>query len=72
MNRTIASGYRFWDPVILVPRAAVIDALAARVPGRVLSLGTEVTSVEAGGGAAALVSSRHWPARKSMRFAASS
>jgi 2-polyprenyl-6-methoxyphenol hydroxylase-like FAD-dependent oxidoreductase len=48
---------RFGDPVILVPRAAVIDALAARVPDGVLSLGTEVTSVETGGNAAALVSS---------------
>ena len=47
---------RFGDPVILVPRAAVIDALAARVPGGVLSLGTEVTSVEPGAGAAARVS----------------
>jgi 2-polyprenyl-6-methoxyphenol hydroxylase-like FAD-dependent oxidoreductase len=47
---------RFGDPVILVPRAAVIEALAARVPGRVLSLGTEVTSVEPGQGAAARVS----------------
>ena len=48
---------RFGDPVILVTRAAVIDALAARVPDGVLSLGTEVTSVGPGGGAAALVSS---------------
>jgi 2-polyprenyl-6-methoxyphenol hydroxylase-like FAD-dependent oxidoreductase len=48
---------RFGDPVILVTRAAVIDALAARVPGGVLSLGTEVTSVEPGGNAAARVSS---------------
>jgi len=47
---------RFGDPVILVPRAAVIEALAARVPGGVLSLGTEVTSVEPGGDAAARVS----------------
>jgi 2-polyprenyl-6-methoxyphenol hydroxylase-like FAD-dependent oxidoreductase len=47
---------RFRDPVILVPRAAVIDALAARVPGGVLSLATEVTSVEPGGNAAARVS----------------
>jgi 2-polyprenyl-6-methoxyphenol hydroxylase-like FAD-dependent oxidoreductase len=39
---------RFGDPVILVPRAAVIDALAARLPGGVLSLATEVTSVEPG------------------------
>ena len=37
---------RFGDPIILLPRAAVIDALAARVPDGVLSLGTEVTSVE--------------------------
>jgi 2-polyprenyl-6-methoxyphenol hydroxylase-like FAD-dependent oxidoreductase len=47
---------RFGDPVILVPRAAVIDALAARVPGGVLSLGTEVTSVEPGGNAGARIS----------------
>jgi 2-polyprenyl-6-methoxyphenol hydroxylase-like FAD-dependent oxidoreductase len=47
---------RFGDPVILVPRAAVIDALTARVPGGVLSLGTEVRSVEPGGNAAARVS----------------
>ncbi len=40
---------RFGDPVILLPRAAVIDALAARVPRGVLSLATEVTSVEPGG-----------------------
>src|SRR6202051_3621376 len=40
---------RFGDPVILLPRAAVIDALAARVSGGVLSLATEVTSVEPGG-----------------------
>jgi 2-polyprenyl-6-methoxyphenol hydroxylase-like FAD-dependent oxidoreductase len=40
---------RFGDPVILVPRAAVIDALAARVPAGVLSLATEVTLVEPGG-----------------------
>jgi hypothetical protein len=35
-------------------QAAVIDALAARVPGDVISLGTEVTSVEPGGNEAAL------------------
>ena len=46
---------RFGDPVILVPRAAVIDALTARVPPGVLSLTTEVTSVEPGGKAAARV-----------------
>ena len=34
---------RFGDPVILLPRSAIIDTLAARVPGEVLSLGTEVT-----------------------------
>jgi 2-polyprenyl-6-methoxyphenol hydroxylase-like FAD-dependent oxidoreductase len=39
---------RFGDPVILLPRAAVVDALAARVPDEVLRLGTEVTSVERG------------------------
>ena len=46
---------RFGDPVILLPRAAVVDALAARVPGGVLCLATEVTSVESGGKAAARV-----------------
>jgi 2-polyprenyl-6-methoxyphenol hydroxylase-like FAD-dependent oxidoreductase len=46
---------RFGDPVILLPRAAVVDALAACVPGGVLSLATEVTSVEFGGKAAARV-----------------
>jgi 2-polyprenyl-6-methoxyphenol hydroxylase-like FAD-dependent oxidoreductase len=40
---------RFGDAIILLPRAAVIDALAARVPPGVLSLATEVTSVEPGG-----------------------
>ena len=40
---------RFGDPVILVPRAAVIEALSARVPDGVLSLATEVTSVETNG-----------------------
>jgi 2-polyprenyl-6-methoxyphenol hydroxylase-like FAD-dependent oxidoreductase len=47
---------RFGDPVILVPRAAVIDALAARVPDGVLCLGTEVKSVSPGGKAAARLS----------------
>jgi 2-polyprenyl-6-methoxyphenol hydroxylase-like FAD-dependent oxidoreductase len=46
---------RFGDPVILVPRAALVDALAARVPAGLLSLATEVTSVEPGGEAAARV-----------------
>jgi 2-polyprenyl-6-methoxyphenol hydroxylase-like FAD-dependent oxidoreductase len=46
---------RFGDPVILVLRAAVIEALAARVPGGVISLATEVTSVEPGGKTAARV-----------------
>ena len=40
---------RFGDPVILLARAAVIDALEACLPGDVLSLGIEVTSVEPGG-----------------------
>ena len=40
---------RFGDPIILLPRSAVIEALAARVPAGVLSLRTEVTSVEPGG-----------------------
>ena len=46
---------RFGDPVILLPRAAVIDALSARVPAGVLALSTEVTSVEPGGKTAARV-----------------
>jgi len=46
---------RFGDPLILLPRAAVIDALAARVPPGVLSLATEVTSVAPGGPRAARV-----------------
>ena len=51
---------RFGDPVILLQRAAVIDALAARVPGGVLSLATEVTSVEPGGtaGSGAMAAAR--------------
>lgn len=48
---------RFGDPVILLPRAAVVDALAARLPGGVLSLSTEVMSVAPGGNAAARVTS---------------
>ena len=40
---------RFGDPIILLPRSALVDALAARVPPGVLSLATEVTSVEPGG-----------------------
>ncbi len=47
---------RFGDPVILVPRTAVIDALAARVPDGALCLGTKVTSLEPGGSAAARIS----------------
>jgi 2-polyprenyl-6-methoxyphenol hydroxylase-like FAD-dependent oxidoreductase len=46
---------RFGDPLILLPRAAVIDALAARVPSGVLRLATEVTSVVPGGSEAARV-----------------
>jgi 2-polyprenyl-6-methoxyphenol hydroxylase-like FAD-dependent oxidoreductase len=42
---------RFGDPVILLPRTAAIDALAACLPGGVISLTTEVTSVEPGGNA---------------------
>src|SRR6478672_11548792 len=34
---------RFGDSIILVPRAAVVDALAARVPDGVISLDTEVS-----------------------------
>ena len=46
---------RFGDSIILVPRAAVVDALVARVPDGVISLGTEVTAVKPGGKAAARV-----------------
>jgi 2-polyprenyl-6-methoxyphenol hydroxylase-like FAD-dependent oxidoreductase len=40
---------RFGDPVILLPRTVVIDTLAACLPGGVLCLATEVTSVEPAG-----------------------
>jgi 2-polyprenyl-6-methoxyphenol hydroxylase-like FAD-dependent oxidoreductase len=40
---------RFGDPVILLPRAQVIDALLARVPGSALALSAEVSSVVPGG-----------------------
>ena len=46
---------RFGDPVILLPRTAVVDALAARVPAGVISLATDVTSVEPGGNGTARV-----------------
>jgi 2-polyprenyl-6-methoxyphenol hydroxylase-like FAD-dependent oxidoreductase len=46
---------RFGDPVILLPRAQVIEALLSRVPGQALALSTEVTSVMPGGSAAARV-----------------
>jgi 2-polyprenyl-6-methoxyphenol hydroxylase-like FAD-dependent oxidoreductase len=46
---------RFGDPVTLVTRAAVIDALLARVPAPVLALSSTATSVEPGGNAAARV-----------------
>jgi 2-polyprenyl-6-methoxyphenol hydroxylase-like FAD-dependent oxidoreductase len=42
---------RFGDSVILLPRAALVDALAALLPDGVLRLATEVTAVEAGDGA---------------------
>ena len=35
---------RFGDPVILLPRSRLIEALASRVPAGVLALSTEVTS----------------------------
>lgn len=46
---------RFGDPVTLVTRAAVVGALLARVPARVLALSSAATSVEPGGPAAARV-----------------
>ena len=39
---------RFGDPIILLPRAEVIDAIAAHIPDGVLRLGTEATLVHAG------------------------
>src|SRR6202000_258614 len=39
---------RFGDPLIVLPRAAVIEELAARLPRGALSLATEVTAVEPG------------------------
>jgi 2-polyprenyl-6-methoxyphenol hydroxylase-like FAD-dependent oxidoreductase len=39
---------RFGEPVIVLPRAAVIDALADCLPGDALSLATEVIAVEPG------------------------
>jgi 2-polyprenyl-6-methoxyphenol hydroxylase-like FAD-dependent oxidoreductase len=61
---------RFGDPVILVTRAAVIDALTARVPDGVLSLGTEVTSLEPGGNAAARISTTAGPLEADLVVAA--
>lgn len=46
---------RFGDPVILLPRAQVIEALLSRVPEQALALSTEVTSVVPDGPAAARV-----------------
>ena len=40
---------RFGDPIILLPRATLVEALLARVPDGVLRLSTEVTSVSADG-----------------------
>ena len=40
---------RFGDPIILVPRATLIEALATRVPDGALRLSIEVTSVSADG-----------------------
>jgi 2-polyprenyl-6-methoxyphenol hydroxylase-like FAD-dependent oxidoreductase len=40
---------RYGDPIILLPRSQVVEALAARVPAHALALSTEVTSVQPGG-----------------------
>lgn len=40
---------KFGDPIILVPRARLIEALAGLIPGGVLALSTEVASVTADG-----------------------
>lgn len=40
---------RFGDPVILLPRSRLIEALASRVPDGVLALSTEVTSADFNG-----------------------
>jgi 2-polyprenyl-6-methoxyphenol hydroxylase-like FAD-dependent oxidoreductase len=50
---------RFGEPIILLPRAQVIDALLARVPESALALSTEVSSVVPGGpGPARVVTAR--------------
>lgn len=40
---------RYGDPIILLPRARLVDTLAGLIPPGVLSLSTEVTSVSADG-----------------------
>lgn len=47
---------RFGDPVILVTRTALIDALLARLPDRTLALSTQATVTEPGGSIPAHVS----------------
>jgi 2-polyprenyl-6-methoxyphenol hydroxylase-like FAD-dependent oxidoreductase len=40
---------RFGDPIILLPRTLLVDALLTRVPDQAIALSTEVTSVLPGG-----------------------
>ncbi len=40
---------RFGDPIILLPRAQLVDALLSRVPDKAIALSAEVTSVLPGG-----------------------
>jgi 2-polyprenyl-6-methoxyphenol hydroxylase-like FAD-dependent oxidoreductase len=47
-NETMVAD-RFGDPIILLPRATLIEALLTRVPDGALRLSTEVTSVSADG-----------------------
>jgi 2-polyprenyl-6-methoxyphenol hydroxylase-like FAD-dependent oxidoreductase len=52
-GRAVAT--RFGDPVILLPRAVLADALLAQVPGTAISLAAEVTAVEPGRNGLAIV-----------------
>jgi len=46
---------RFGDPIILLPRTVLVDALLTRVPDQAIALSTEVTSVLPGGSGTARV-----------------
>lgn len=61
---------RFGDPVILLPRAVLADALLARVPPTVLNLGTEVTAVAPGETGTAAVTTSAGPLDAELVIAA--